>query len=92
VCDLSCSLKEDLLHEIKKLARKGAYEYLIIEGSGVAEPLPVAEGISTFDIGRGKVLTDIGSLPPPPTPGKSSLCASTTLIVIVAMQCGWTRW
>lgn len=30
----------------------------------MAEPLPVAEGISTFDIGRGKVLTDIGSLPP----------------------------
>jgi G3E family GTPase len=56
---MCCSLKEDLLLEIKKLARKGAYQYLIIEGSGVAEPLPVAEGISTFDVGRGKVLTDL---------------------------------
>ncbi len=62
----------------------------------MAEPLPVAEGISTFDIGRGKVLTDIGSLPRPRVCATCVCvsCASMTLIVIfiVAMQCGWTRW
>ena len=35
---------------------------LLVEGSGVAEPMPVAEGISNFDIGRGKTLNDIVKL------------------------------
>ncbi|KAL6067990.1 Family inorganic phosphate transporter [Balamuthia mandrillaris] len=56
---MCCTLKDDLLGEIKKLAKKGAYDYLIIEPSGVAEPLPVVEAIANFDIGRGKVLADI---------------------------------
>jgi len=37
----SCSLKDDLLVAIRDLAKKGAFDYLIIEASGVAEPLPV---------------------------------------------------
>jgi hypothetical protein len=40
-CYPSCSLKDDLLVAIRDLAKKGAYDYLIIEASGVAEPLPV---------------------------------------------------
>ena len=56
---MCCGLKDDLLKEIADIARSGKYDVLLVEGSGVAEPMPVAEGISNFDIGRGKTLSDI---------------------------------
>jgi G3E family GTPase len=57
-----CSLKEGLLIELKKLARAKQFTHIIIEGSGVTEPLPVAEGISSYELGGGKLLTDITHL------------------------------
>ena len=56
---MCCGLKDDLLQEIADIAKSGRYDVLLVEGSGVAEPMPVAEGISNFDIGRGKTLGDI---------------------------------
>jgi G3E family GTPase len=56
---MCCGLKEDLLQEITDIAKSGKFDVLLVEGSGVAEPMPVAEGISNFDIGRGKTLADI---------------------------------
>jgi G3E family GTPase len=56
---MCCGLKDDLLEEIAAIARSGKFDVLLVEGSGVAEPMPVAEGISNFDIGRGKTLSDI---------------------------------
>ena len=56
---MCCGLKDDLLEEIAAIARSGKFDVLLVEGSGVAEPMPVAEGISNFDIGRGKTLADI---------------------------------
>ena len=56
---MCCGLKDDLLKEIADIARSKKYDMLLIEGSGVAEPMPVAEGIANFDIGRGKMLEDI---------------------------------
>jgi G3E family GTPase len=56
---MCCGLKDDLLKEIMTIAKSGKYDVLLVEGSGVAEPMPVAEGISNFDIGRGKMLADI---------------------------------
>ena len=43
---ICCTLREDLLKEVQKLAASGKYDYLLIEGTGIAEPLPIA---ATFD-------------------------------------------
>ncbi|PZO86422.1 MAG: 4-hydroxytetrahydrobiopterin dehydratase [Micavibrio aeruginosavorus] len=43
---ICCTLREDLLKEVSELAKSGKYDYLLIEGTGIAEPLPIA---STFE-------------------------------------------
>lgn len=43
---ICCTLREDLLEEVRELASSGKYDYLLIESTGIAEPLPVA---ATFD-------------------------------------------
>jgi G3E family GTPase len=39
---ICCTLREDLIKEIAVLAKQGKFDYLLIESTGVAEPLPVA--------------------------------------------------
>lgn len=58
---ICCTLREDLLHEVTKLAYEGKFDYLLIESTGIAEPLPVAE---TFDYRdeQGQCLGDIAQL------------------------------
>lgn len=40
---ICCSLREDLIKEVGELARKGCFDHLIVESTGISEPLPVAE-------------------------------------------------
>jgi len=40
---ICCTLREDLLQEVASLARQGRFDYLLIESSGISEPMPVAE-------------------------------------------------
>ena len=40
---ICCTLREDLLVEINRLAQAGRFDYLFIEATGIAEPLPIAE-------------------------------------------------
>jgi G3E family GTPase len=40
---ICCTLREDLLLEVRKLAEEGRFDYLLIESTGISEPLPVAE-------------------------------------------------
>ena len=40
---ICCTLREDLLIEVSKLAQEGRFDYLVIESTGISEPLPVAE-------------------------------------------------
>ena len=44
---ICCTLREDLLLEVSKLAREGRFDYLLIEGTGIAEPLPIAATFSS---------------------------------------------
>ncbi len=55
---ICCTLREDLMVEITKLAREKRFDYLLIESTGISEPLPVAQTFSfvsedgTIDLGR----------------------------------------
>eukprot|EP01138_Halocafeteria_seosinensis_P012294 gb/GECG01012563.1/.p1 GENE.gb/GECG01012563.1/~~gb/GECG01012563.1/.p1 ORF type:complete len:469 (+),score=69.42 gb/GECG01012563.1/:1-1407(+) len=60
---ICCTLREDLLVEIRKLATDTTrqFEYLIIESTGISEPLPVAETF-TFEDEEGYVLSNVARL------------------------------
>ena len=58
---ICCTLREDLLEEVSRLAREGRFDYLLIESTGIAEPLPVAETF-TFRDEQGRSLSDLARL------------------------------
>ncbi|WP_122667159.1 zinc metallochaperone GTPase ZigA [Pseudomonas viridiflava] len=58
---ICCTLREDLLEEVSRLAQDGRFDYLLIESTGISEPLPVAETF-TFRDEAGKSLTDLARL------------------------------
>jgi len=57
---ICCTLREDLLLEVRRLAAEGRFDYLLIESTGIGEPMPVAatfdfrteEGFSLNDVAR----------------------------------------
>ncbi|WP_298819289.1 zinc metallochaperone GTPase ZigA [Chloroflexus sp.] len=58
---ICCTLREDLLVEVARLARERRFDYILIESTGIAEPLPVAETF-TFPGPDGTVLADLARL------------------------------
>ena len=58
---ICCTLREDLLVEVRALADAGRFDYLVIESTGISEPLPVAETFTFADEG-GVSLSDVASL------------------------------
>ncbi|GIN73430.1 putative metal chaperone YciC [Bacillus sp. J14TS2] len=54
---ICCTLREDLLVEVEKLVRKGDVDYILIESSGISEPVPVAQTFSYIDETMGIDLT-----------------------------------
>jgi G3E family GTPase len=58
---ICCTLRDDLLQEVSKLAKRGAFDYLLIESSGISTPLPVAETF-TFPDETGRVLSEVATL------------------------------
>ncbi len=58
---ICCTLREDLLNAVRDLAMDGRFDYLLIEGTGIAEPLPIA---TTFDFTseEGESLSDVSIL------------------------------
>lgn len=58
---ICCTLREDLLLEVSRLAKEGRFDYLLIESTGIAEPLPVAESF-IFSDEEGVSLSDLARL------------------------------
>lgn len=58
---ICCTLREDLLEEVSRLAQEGRFDYLLIESTGISEPLPVAETF-TFRDEAGRSLADLARL------------------------------
>ncbi|GAB1259545.1 zinc metallochaperone GTPase ZigA [Aurantivibrio plasticivorans] len=58
---ICCTLREDLLLEVNDLAKQGRFDYLVIESTGISEPLPVAETF-TFADEEGTSLSDVARL------------------------------
>ncbi|MEM1141835.1 MAG: zinc metallochaperone GTPase ZigA [Pseudomonadota bacterium] len=58
---ICCTLREDLLQEVTALAKDGRFDYLLIESTGISEPLPVAETF-TFADEEGVSLSDVAAL------------------------------
>jgi G3E family GTPase len=58
---ICCTLRDDLLKEVSRLAREQRFDYLLIESTGISEPLPVAVTF-TFTDETGKSLSDVAQL------------------------------
>lgn len=58
---ICCTLREDLLIEVRRLAEEGRFDTLVIESTGISEPLPVAETF-TFADDQGQSLSDVARL------------------------------
>jgi len=50
---ICCTLREDLMIEVEKLANEGRFDYLLIESTGISEPVPVAQTFSFVDEEKG---------------------------------------
>lgn len=53
---ICCTLREDLIKEVSTLARQRKFDYLLIESTGISEPIPVAQ---TFSFETGEPLSDL---------------------------------
>jgi G3E family GTPase len=58
---ICCTLREDLLLEVQRLAAEGRFDYLLIESTGISEPMPVAETF-TFTDEEGRSLSAVAEL------------------------------
>ncbi|MBM3692974.1 MAG: GTP-binding protein [Actinobacteria bacterium] len=58
---ICCTLREDLLIEVTRLAGEGRFDYLLVESSGISEPMPVAAAFAT-ELEDGSCLSDVARL------------------------------
>lgn len=58
---ICCTLRDDLLEEVSRLAQEGRFDYLLIESTGISEPIPVAQTF-TFEDENGTSLSDVARL------------------------------
>lgn len=66
---ICCTLREDLLQEVERLVKRGGIDYIVIESTGISEPVPVAQTFSYTDDELGIDLT--------------SMCRLDTMVTVV---------
>ncbi|MGN7415382.1 GTP-binding protein [Paenibacillus sp. SAF-068] len=59
---ICCTLRDDLMQEIEKLVNEGKYDYILIESTGISEPVPVAQTFTYADEESGIDLTNLARL------------------------------
>ncbi|MFN4006768.1 MAG: GTP-binding protein [Chitinophagaceae bacterium] len=59
---ICCTLREDLLKEVERLANEKRFDYLLIESTGISEPLPVAQTFTYVDEANGIDLSKVSKL------------------------------
>ncbi|EHS57736.1 GTP-binding protein [Paenibacillus sp. Aloe-11] len=59
---ICCTLREDLLLEVKKLAEQGEFDYILIESTGISEPVPIAQTFTYADEATGIDLSSLAKL------------------------------
>ena len=52
---ICCTLRDDLRTEVRRLAERGTFDYLVVESSGISEPLPVATAFDFDDPDHGRL-------------------------------------
>lgn len=59
---ICCTLRDDLLREVNNLASEGRFDYILIESSGISEPVPVAQTFTYANPELGIDLTELARL------------------------------
>ncbi|MNX34032.1 putative metal chaperone YciC [compost metagenome] len=59
---ICCTLREDLLEEVQKLVQEGKFDYILIESTGISEPVPIAQTFSYEDTESGIDLSKLAKL------------------------------
>ena len=73
---ICCTLREDLLIEVQRLVEGNAIDYIVIESTGISEPIPVAQTFSYIDEELGIDLT--------------TTCRLDTMVTVVDANRFWT--
>lgn len=72
---ICCTLREDLLQEVERLVKEGSYDYILIESTGIGEPVPVAQTFTYQDEANGIDL--------------SAICRLDTMVTVVDAYRFW---
>lgn len=59
---ICCTLRDDLLQEVQRLAAEGRFDYILIESTGISEPVPIAQTFTYADPETGIDLTAVAKL------------------------------
>lgn len=59
---ICCTLRDDLLMEVQKLAAEGRFDYILIESTGISEPVPIAQTFTYEDAETGVDLSELAKL------------------------------